>query len=146
MKFFHCMKCSSTCENAEEFLSHSCQTSFELKDISCDTCGKKLASLDSVRLHLNSHEGLIVYLNISDEVCGKCSAACGSKTCFSTSEKEIKEIQDQLGKLSKSELHNFLLNSLVTQNKFGLDVSTYRFGSSTFCCDAMKSFFDVLSL
>ena len=98
-------------------------------------CGISLNSSSDIWTHRNDHDGLVLYLNSARYYPGKCSSDCEMKNCQTISEETCRSIRNVLEGLTKS--------MLVKQESFGLNVRTFRFGSTELCAEALKSYFGI---
>ena len=143
---FQCSNCNFSSFSAQDFVSrrHSCN-SFTFNIFQC-SCSEVLTTSSELENHAKEHrrnDFHLLFSPIKDHSL-LCSKDCIEKMCFSTSSKKLEDISSMIKSKSKSQLHQFLLETLNHQSDMGLCTNSFVvLGKIKFCHNSIQSIFGI---
>ena len=136
-KLYACKHCNGTFDSSASAFQHDCVHNKILK---CVTCSHRIKSINELTTH--NHDGnCILFIDVFSEIMNSnfsCSSKC-TYNCFDMNTKELDCLKEKMASMSKSSLHQFLLNKLVTQAEYGFNEEYFVVEQHKLCHNFMIS-------
>ena len=136
-KLFTCKDCCDTFDNALETLGHGCIT--ENTYLTCSECSARVDEARKLENHSHNGNSILFVSVVTTRSQSLCSRNCDNR-CAEVGQDILDKINKDLIIKTKSELHQFLLDKLVTQQQYGHFPDYFVLEQQKFCYGFMSMF------